>query len=145
MELIILIGLQAAGKSIFYEAYFQPSGDYVYISKDRLRNNPHPERRQRELLVEALAAGRSVVVDNKIPSEGERAPLIAHGKEHGATISGYFFEPAVGASLARNRQRAGKPRGQGARAGRCDFRDTQTPHAANFRRRVRSALRSEHP
>src|SRR5579872_1787924 len=110
MDLIILIGLQAAGKSTFYEAYFQSSGSYVYISKDRLRNNSHPERRQRELPAEALAAGHSVVVDNTNPSETERALLIALAKEYGAVVKGYFFEPAVGASVARNRQREGKAR-----------------------------------
>lgn len=110
MELILFIGLQAAGKSTFYRAYFAPSSAYAYVSKDRLRNNPKPERRQRALLTEALAAGRSAVVDNTNPSEADRAPLIALGKEHGAIVSGYFFAPAVGASLERNRQREGKAR-----------------------------------
>ena len=110
MDLIILMGLQAAGKSTFFQTYLQPSGDYIYISKDLLRNNPHPERRQRRLLADALAAGQSVVVDNTNPSPAERTPLIALGKEYGATIRGYFFEPALGASLARNRQREGKAR-----------------------------------
>ena len=110
MELILFVGLQAAGKSTFYRAYFEPPGEYAYVSKDRLRNNPRPERRQQALLIEALAAGRSVVVDNTNPSEAERAPLIALGRGYGAAISGYFFEPAVGASLERNRQREGKAR-----------------------------------
>jgi len=110
MDLLLFTGLQAAGKSTFYQTHFAASGDYVYVSKDRLRNSAHPERRQRELIAAALAAGRSVVVDNTNPSDVERAPLIALGKAHGATVSGYFFEPAVGASLERNRQRVGKAR-----------------------------------
>lgn len=53
---------------------------------------------------------RSVIVDNTNPSEAERAALIALGSAYGATISGYYFEPAVGASLERNRQREDKAR-----------------------------------
>lgn len=110
MELILFTGLQAAGKSTFYRACFETQGGYIYVSKDRLRNNPKPERRQRQLIAEALAAGRSVVVDNTNPTEADRGPLLALGKEYGATLSGYYFEPAVGASLERNRQREGKAR-----------------------------------
>lgn len=110
MELIILIGLQAAGKSTFYQTYFGASGDYRYVSKDQLRNNRQPERRQRELIAEALSAGHSVVVDNTNPSPAERAPLIALGKAYGAVVSGYFFVPEVAASLERNRQRTGRQR-----------------------------------
>ena len=79
MELILFVGLQAAGKSTFYRAYFEPPGEYAYVSKDRLRNNPRPERRQQALLIEALAAGRSVVVRNPSltpsRSSGTSAPL----------------------------------------------------------------------
>lgn len=110
MELVIFAGLQAAGKSTFYQMFFGASGEYAYVSKDRLRNSRQPERRQRELIAEALSAGCSVVVDNTNPSEAERAPLIAIGHEHGATVSAYFFAPEVGASLERNRSREGRAR-----------------------------------
>lgn len=110
MELVIFTGLQAAGKSTFYQTHFSASGEYVYVSKDQLRTNRQPGRRQYVLIVEALSAGRSVVVDNTNPSLAERAPLIALGKAYGATVSGYFFIPEVKASLERNRQRAGHAR-----------------------------------
>lgn len=110
MDLIILTGLQAAGKSTFYQTHFGASGDYVYVSKDQLRNNRQPVRRQHELIVEALSARRSAVVDNTNPSPADRAPLTALGKAYGATVSGYFFIPEVKASLERNRQRTGRMR-----------------------------------
>jgi predicted kinase len=70
-ELVMLIGLQGAGKTTFAGQRFGKT--HVLISKDRLRNNRRPERRQQRLIVEALAAGRSVVVDDTNPSIAERA------------------------------------------------------------------------
>ncbi|HZC79819.1 MAG TPA: ATP-binding protein, partial [Ktedonobacterales bacterium] len=108
MELILFTGLQAAGKSTFYRERF--AATHTLVSKDVLRNNPRPERRQQQLIAEALAAGRSVVVDNTNPTPEVRAPLIALGRQYGATIVGYSFASTAGESLARNRQRQGKAR-----------------------------------
>jgi predicted kinase len=106
MELILLIGLQAAGKTTFYRQRF--ADGYTHVSMDLLRNNPHPARRQAQLIEEALQAGHSVVVDNTNPTAEVRAPLIALGKQHGYTIIGYYFPPDVAASLQRNGGREGK-------------------------------------
>src|SRR5690242_6814545 len=62
MELVILIGLQASGKSTFARTRFGET--YRYVSKDLLKNNSNPARRQRQLIEEALQQGLSVVVDN---------------------------------------------------------------------------------
>ena len=108
MELVIFSGLQASGKSTFYRTHF--AGTHAYVSKDVLRNNKKPGRRQAQLIEEALQAGRSVVVDNTNPSIAERAELIALGRRHHATIVGYFFPPMVADSLRRNHERSGKAR-----------------------------------
>ena len=108
MELVILIGLQGAGKSTFYRQRF--ASTHVLVSKDLLRNNRKPERRQRFLVEEALCEGHSVVVDNTNPTLADRAALIALGTQYGAQISGYYFEIAVKQSLERNKQRSGKER-----------------------------------
>jgi predicted kinase len=44
VELIILIGLPASGKSTFAQQHFAATHDYV--SKDRLRHNGRPGRWQ---------------------------------------------------------------------------------------------------
>jgi len=106
MELILLIGLQAAGKTTFYRQRFVES--HAHISMDLLRNNSHPARRQAQLIEEALQAGQSIVVDNTNPAAEVRAPLIAQGKQHGYTIIGYYFQPDVAGSLKRNAGREGK-------------------------------------
>jgi len=102
-DVIILIGLQGAGKTTFYEQRFATT--HVLISKDRFRNNRRPARRQRRLIDEALAAGRSVVVDNTNASAAERAEIIAAARAHGARVVGYVFKSALADCRARNAAR----------------------------------------
>jgi predicted kinase len=83
--LVIFVGLPAAGKSTYYFAHF--AATHVHVSKDLLPRGA----RQEPLIDAALAAGKSVVVDNTNPSAAIRAPLIALGRRHGARIFGYFF------------------------------------------------------
>jgi predicted kinase len=108
MELVILIGLQGSGKSTFYRQRFAQMHELV--SKDLFRNNSNPARRQRQLIEEALQAGRSVVVDNTNPTREVRAELVRLGRRHGATVLGYYFEAQVTESLARNALREGRGR-----------------------------------
>ena len=108
MECVILIGLPASGKSTFFRERF--AGTHDHISKDLLRNNRRPQRRQEQLIEESLASGRSVVVDNTNPSVAVRAPLIAAARRHGADLAGYFFVTEAGDALRRNRAREGRDR-----------------------------------
>ncbi|MBO0752665.1 MAG: ATP-binding protein [Bradyrhizobiaceae bacterium] len=108
MEMIVLIGLQAAGKSTFCRQRF--AGTHVLVSKDLLRNNRNPGRRQRRLIEDALRAGHSLVVDNTNATREERAELVGLGHEHGAMVTGYYFEPWAKGSLERNSLREGKAR-----------------------------------
>ena len=108
VELVILIGLQGAGKSSFYRARFAET--HVLVSKDRLRNNRRPSRRQRQLIEEALGAGRSVVVDNTNPTVQDRVELIELARRLEATVIGYYFESRLEDCLERNRLRIGKER-----------------------------------
>ena len=107
-ELVLFIGLQGSGKSSFYRARF--AGTHAWVSKDRFPNNRRPARRQRQLVAEALGAGRAVVVDNTNPTREERAELIALARSFGAGVVGYYFESRLADCLERNRQREGKAR-----------------------------------
>ncbi len=106
MELVVFVGLQGSGKSTLYATRF--AATHALVSKDRMRNNPNPERRQRQLIEEHLSAGRSVVVDNTNPTPAVRAPLIELGRRFGARVVAYFMESTVQESLARNANREGK-------------------------------------
>ncbi len=107
-ELIIFVGMQAAGKSTYYRA--QLAATHVHVSKDLMPNARNRDAKQCELIVAALSAGKSVAVDNTSPTPAVRAPLIALGKAHGARVVAYFFEIAVKDAIARNRSREGKAR-----------------------------------
>ena len=108
MDLIILIGLQASGKSTFFQTHF--AATHEYVSKDLLRNNKSPNRRQMQLIESAFQIQRPVVVDNTNPTVEARAPLIHLGKMYGARIIGYYFESQMSMSIERNKQREGKVR-----------------------------------
>jgi predicted kinase len=108
LEVVILIGFQGAGKSTFRAQRF--AGTHTLVSKDLLRNNRRPERRQQRLIAEALAAGQSVVVDNTNPSVEERAGTIETARAFGARVVGYLFESPLDECAARNSARPDEAR-----------------------------------
>ncbi|MFI8192314.1 AAA family ATPase [Streptomyces sp. NPDC085946] len=108
-DLAVLVGLQASGKSAFCAQRLR--GRYVLVSKDAFpRGARRKQERQMRLVEEALAAGRSVAVDNTNPSPEEWDPLVAAGHAHGATVTAYWFPPDLAASLRRNAARTGRAR-----------------------------------
>src|SRR5437868_5017618 len=108
MELIVFVGLPAAGKSTYYRAHF--AATHVHVSKDLMPNNRDRERRQQALIEQALGAGASVVVDNTNPTPAVREPLIAIGRRFGARVIAYYFESNVRLSIVRNEKREGAAR-----------------------------------
>lgn len=108
LELIIFVGLQAAGKSTYYHTHL--AATHVHVSKDLMKNARDRDAKQHQMIEAALAAGRSVVVDNTNPTPVARAPLVEQGRRHGARVVAYFFETAVKDAVVRNRQREGKGR-----------------------------------
>jgi predicted kinase len=108
LEVVILIGLPASGKTTFYQERY--AATHEHVSKDTMRNVAGKETRQARQLAAALAAGRSVVVDNTNASRKERAPLVAAARAHAAQAIGYYFPTDAGAALRRNRLREGRAR-----------------------------------
>jgi predicted kinase len=107
-ELVLLVGLQGAGKSTLYAQRF--AATHELVSLDRLRNNRRPRRRQLALLEEALSRGASVVVDNTNPTREERAPLVACARAQGARVVAYVFDVPLDEARARNARREGRAR-----------------------------------
>ncbi|WP_189856783.1 ATP-binding protein [Streptomyces poonensis] len=109
VDVAVLVGLQASGKSTFYGQCL--SGRYGLVSKDLFpRGARNKQRRQMRLVEEHLAAGRSVAVDNTNPSPREWAPLVDLAHAYGATATAYWFPPDVSGSLRRNAAREGRDR-----------------------------------
>jgi predicted kinase len=107
MELAVLVGLPASGKTSFVRAHLADS--HRHVSKDLLGHG-RGDARQRAAIEAALQAGASVVVDNINATPGERATLVALARRHGARVVAYYFETAVSDAVARNRRRTGRAR-----------------------------------
>ena len=102
MEAVILVGIQASGKTTFYRQRF---GDtHVHISRDVLKTRA----RERGLMEECIAAGRPFVVDNTNVLAEERARYIGAARAAGYRVTGYFFRTEPRAAIARNKLREGK-------------------------------------
>lgn len=108
MEMIILVGLQASGKSTFYRTHF--AATHEHISKDLLRGSKNKNKKQAELIERVFQEQRSVVIDNTNATIQDRLVLIDLGRRYGATIIGYYFQPDVSSSRKRNMQREDKAR-----------------------------------
>jgi predicted kinase len=106
-ELAVLVGLPGSGKTTFARARL---AGHEHVSKDLMHSTRDRSSRQLALVGRALAAGRSVVVDNTNLRVADRAPLIAAARAAGAQVVGYLFETTAKECLARNRTREGKAR-----------------------------------
>src|SRR5262249_6287881 len=106
LELVILIGLQASGKTSFFHERF--AGSHMHVSKDLSPNARDRERKQQRLLRETLGAGRSIVLDNTNPSRQTRAGAIAIARSLDVKVIGFYFESRLAVCVERNNKRAGK-------------------------------------
>lgn len=102
MDAIILMGIQATGKSSFYKQNFADT--HVRINLDMLGT------RHREALIlnACLEAKQSFVVDNTNPRQLDRQRYISVAKPLGFTMIGYYFQSKVNEAMARNKLRQGK-------------------------------------
>jgi predicted kinase len=108
MDLVVLAGLQGAGKSTFFAARFAET--HAHVSRDLFPSARDKDARQRALVEAAARSGRPVVVDNTSVRREDRAGLVALARALGLRPVLYWFPPDVPASLARNAGRAGRAR-----------------------------------
>lgn len=99
-QAIILMGIQASGKTTFYNRMLADEG-YIHISLDVL----HTRNKEDRLLMECFENGRSFVVDNTNPEISVREKYITKAKEFGYQVIGIFFQSRVKDCMKRNEQR----------------------------------------
>ena len=85
-ELVLFSGPPASGKSTYARKHFLPHG-YTHINQDTLRSK---EKCLKQTAL-ALAAGRSVVVDNTNPAADTRALYVALARQHGVPVRCFVF------------------------------------------------------
>jgi len=102
MEIVLLIGVQASGKTTFFRDRF--SNTHIRISLDMLKTRT----RESILMKACIAAQQSFVIDNTNVTRNQRSPYFELAKQYGIPVIGYFFQSEVKDILARNKQRTGK-------------------------------------
>jgi predicted kinase len=107
-ELAILVGLPGAGKTTFFETRL--AATHVHVSKDRLKSARDKQARQMALVEEALAAGRSVAVDNQNATARDRTVLIEAARRHDASVVAYALDTPPRLCVERNASRTGRAR-----------------------------------
>jgi predicted kinase len=104
MQAVIFVGVQASGKSTFYQRQFFNS--HVRISLDLLKTR----HRESIFLSACLETQQRFVVDNTNVSISERARYVTLARQHEYELIGYYFESNAQAALERNAGRQGKQR-----------------------------------
>ncbi len=101
MQLIILIGVQGAGKSTFSKRFFD---SHIRLNRDMLKT-----RHREQCLFEAcLLSKTATLIDKTNATKAERAPYIQQALSHRYEVVAYYFDVSFEDALTRNNQRQGK-------------------------------------
>jgi len=99
MEAVLLIGIQASGKSTFCRQRFFDS--HIRVNLDMLKTR----HREKRLVEVCLETGQPFVVDNTNPTREDRQRYIGLAKAAGFRIIGYYFQSRVEECQRRNEAR----------------------------------------
>ncbi|MBW3544000.1 MAG: ATP-binding protein [Bacteroidetes bacterium] len=102
MHCIIFCGIQASGKSTFYQQLFFHT--HVRISMDLLRTR----HREKLFLDLCLSTCARFVVDNTNPTIEERLRYLSPALAAGYEVVCYYFTTELDMALRRNHERSGK-------------------------------------
>ncbi|KAJ1928448.1 DNA kinase/phosphatase Pnk1 [Tieghemiomyces parasiticus] len=100
-EVIVAVGFPASGKSTLACRVIEPAG-YVYVNQDTLRTRAKCV----EAVRAALAAGRSVIVDNTNPEAATRAHYIDLARAAGCPVRCLHFTAPLAVARHNSRFRA---------------------------------------
>jgi predicted kinase len=102
MEVVIFCGIQASGKTTFYNERF--ANTHARVSLDVVRNRD----KEQALVRRHLAEREPFVVDNTNVTRADRARYISAGRAAGFRVICYYFPTDPKTAFARNRKRPGK-------------------------------------
>lgn len=101
-QAVLLIGIQASGKSTFYQERFFHT--HLRINLDMLKTR----NREARFLQTCLDTGQSFVVDNTNPTVSNRARYIGPAKAAGFHVVGYLMRTTTEDAIRRNAARTGR-------------------------------------
>lgn len=104
VQAVLLIGIQATGKSTFYKARLADT--HLRVNLDMLKTR----HREARLLEVCYSTGLAFAVDNTNATRDERRRYIDPARQAGMSVVGYYFESAIDAALERNAKRVGPAR-----------------------------------
>lgn len=102
LVMIIFIGIQASGKTTFYQNHFK--GTYEHVSLDVLNTR----NKERLAIEQCIEQKKSLVIDNTNPTREDREKYITMAKANQYQVIGYYFESSIGKCIERNEKRSGK-------------------------------------
>ena len=114
-------GVQAAGKSTFFKAYWVDT--HIRINLDMLRTR----HREKVLIAACLQAKQPYVVENTNLTREDRARYISSAKAAGFRVIGYAFHVELEEALGRNALRTAPRRRVPEKAIRGAFKRWQPP------------------
>ena len=104
MEMIVLVGCQAAGKSTFFRERFFHT--HVRVNLDMLKTR----NRERLLIAACLGMKQAFVIDNTNATVEDRKRYFDMAGDSGFKVVAYCLEATIEELLHRNGQRADKQR-----------------------------------
>ena len=104
MEAVVLVGVQASGKSTLYRDRFFDT--HVRISQDLLRTR----HRQERFLALCLQTRMPFVVDKVNATAAERRPVVQRARAAGFRVVAYLLATPPSVALARNAERPERAR-----------------------------------
>ena len=100
-HMVIMIGIQASGKSTFFQKHLKEN--YIHINLDTLKTR----NRESQLLEECLKKGVNIAIDNTNPTKADRKKYILAAKDNGYKVTGYFMQSRLRDCITRNSLRQG--------------------------------------
>lgn len=99
MNAVLFMGIQASGKSTFFQQRF--AATHVRINLDMLRTRHREER----LIATCVELEQPFVIDNTNVTRAERQRYLPRLAGAGISVEGYYFRSEVQACAARNQAR----------------------------------------
>lgn len=90
-EMVVCVGLPASGKTSFVKEHLVQAAGYVHVNRDTLHSQAKCEKAARE----ALAEGKSVVIDNTNPSPSVRCRYIDIAETAGVPCRCFHFTTSL--------------------------------------------------